>query len=191
MNTELIDLTLKVSPSTAEYANVNLSKVRNGHIGTHFDVMSKEFPLSYMELPAIVFDVEQIGNDAEIQISDIDDNLIPEGGAVLFKTNYIERVGYGSKKYFTTHPQLSKQLIELLLRKHIAIIAVDFSGVRCGHEHTEADQYCADHGTFIVENVCNLSSVLKGQKSKAISLGTYPINFTGMTGLPCRVVARL
>lgn len=191
MSAHLIDLTLKVSPSTVEGARENLAKARNGHIGTHFDAMDKEFPVSYMELPAIVFDVEEVGDNTEIQPSDIDVNLIPEGGAVLFKTRYIERVGYGTKVYFTTHPQLSKPLIELLVQKRIAIIAVDFSGVRCGREHTEADQYCADHGTFIVENICNLTSVLQGQKSKSFTLGTYPVNFTGLTGLPCRVVAKV
>ena len=33
--------------------------------------------------------------------------------------------------------------------KHVAIIAVDFAGVRNGKEHTPTDQLCADRGTFI------------------------------------------
>ena len=60
-----------------------------------------------------------------------------------------------------------------------------------GKEHTPTDQICADRGTFIVENVCNLAAVLDGQKSAHFTAGTYPVNFVGMTGLPCRVVARV
>ena len=99
----IIDLTWRVDLQTADKAKENLEKAKGGHLGTHFDVMNKEFPL----------------------------------------------------------------------------------------EHTPTDQICADRGTFIVENVCNLAAVLDGQKSAHFTAGTYPVNFVGMTGLPCRVVARV
>lgn len=126
----LIDLTLRVDLRTAGEAQANLDKARSGHLGTHFDVMDKEFPLEYMEREAI-------------------------------------------------------------LDKHVAIIAIDFAGVRNGKEHTPTDQLCADRGTFIVENVCNLAAVLKGKKVAFFVAGTYPVNYVGTTGLPCRVVARM
>lgn len=188
---KIIDLTTPIDMRTAEEAKTNLAKARSGHIGTHFDVMNKEFPLEYMELPAIVFDVSDAGTEREITESDIDLSLVPEGGFVALCTNFIEQVGYGGKEYFQHHPQVSMGLIDKLLEKQVRIIAIDFSGLRNGKEHTPTDQYCADHGTFIVENVCNLASVLEGKKSAVFRASTYPVSFIGLTGLPSRVVARV
>lgn len=106
---------------------------------------------------------------------------------VCFYTGFIEDEGYGTKKYFTEHPQLSNGLLEALLQKKVSIIGVDFAGVRRGKEHTPMDQYCADHGVFIIENLCNLCSVLKNGNTFIVN--TYPMNYAEMTGLPCRVVA--
>lgn len=188
---KIIDLTWRVDLQTADKAKENLEKAKGGHLGTHFDVMNKEFPLDYMEKPAVVFDVENVGVEREISLEDIDITEVPDYGFVAFRTGFIEKEGYGTKEYFQHHPFLSMELIETLLDKHIAIIAVDFAGVRNGKEHTPTDQLCADRGTFIVENVCNLAAVLNGQKSAHFTAGTYPVNFFGMTGLPCRVVARV
>ncbi|MBQ6953568.1 MAG: cyclase family protein [Bacteroidales bacterium] len=185
-----IDLTLRVDLRSANEAQANLDKARSGHLGTHFDVMAKEFPLEYMEREAIVFDVSAIGTSREIGIGDIDLEAVPEQGFVAFYTRYIEQVAYGTKEYFKSHPCLSMNLIEALLGRHVAIIAIDFAGVRNGKEHTPTDQLCADRGTFIVENVCNLAAVLNGKKMARFAAGTYPVNYVGTTGLPCRVVAR-
>ena len=78
-----------------------------------------------------------------------------------FYTGFIEKVGYGTKNYFSNHPHLSNQLIEELLKRNISIIGIDFSGVRRGKEHTTMDQHCANHGVFNVENLCHLKAVLK------------------------------
>ena len=40
-----IDVTLKITPKMAADAQGNEKKVLVGHLGTHFDVMNKEFPL--------------------------------------------------------------------------------------------------------------------------------------------------
>ena len=188
---KIIDQTWRVDLQTADKAKENLEKAKGGHLCTHFDVMNKEFPLEYMERDAVVFDVADCGTERDITLDDIDINEVPEGGFVAFRTGFIEQIGYGTKEYFHHHPALSMQLIEALLDRHVAIIAVDFAGVRNGKEHTPTDQICADRGTFIVENVCNLAAVLDGQKSAHFTTGTYPVNFVGMTGLPCRVVARV
>ncbi len=116
---------------------------------------------------------------------------VQPGMFVAFRTGFIEEVGYGNADYFSAHPQLSQELIHSLLQKRIAIIGVDFAGIRRGKEHTPADQACADQGVFVVENLCNLAAVLSGQSAREFSASTYPVNFSGMTGLPCRVVARL
>ena len=187
-----IDITTLVTPELiAKAQSMSQSKAFQGHLGTHFDVMNKEFPLSYTELEAVVFDVSHISVDTEITLKDVEVSKIKEGSFVTFYSGFIEREGYATNNYFKHHPQLSFDLIHFLIEKKIAIIGVDFAGIRRGEEHTKTDQLCADHDVFVVENLCNLSVILKGHKSASFVAGTYPVHFSGQTGLPCRVVARV
>lgn len=184
----LIDITLKITPKMVTDAQGNEKKALVGHLGTHFDVMNKEFPLEYTERKGIVFDVSNISN-RDIELSDIELSKIEKDMFVAFYTGFIEKEEYGSAVYFKEHPQLSDELIDALLEKEISIIGIDFAGVRRGKEHTPKDQYCADRGVFIIENLCNLKEVLNNGAYFIAS--TYPMNYVGMTGLPCRVVARV
>ena len=108
---------------------------------------------------------------------------------VAFCSGFIEKETYGTKKYFKEHPQLSHELIEALIDKKISIIGIDFAGIRRGKEHTPADQLCADNDVFVVENLCNLKKIIV--VNEYFVARTYPISFTGMSGLPCRVVAEM
>lgn len=184
----LIDLTLRITPRMIADAEGNEKKAQSGHLGTHFDVMNKEFPLSYTELAGIVFDVSQV-REKEIRVSDINVDAIGDAKFVALYSGMIEREMYGSIAYFKEHPQLSYDLIEALLEKKISIIGVDFAGLRRGSEHTPTDQYCADRGVFIIENLTSLGAVLIGNH-KFIAR-TFPINYSDMTGLPCRVIAEV
>lgn len=184
-----IDLTIKITPKMVKDAQGNEKKSLVGHLGTHFDVMNKEFPLEYLSRNAIIFDVRNVRN-RDIDIEDIILDKIKKSMFVLFYSNFIEEEGYGSKKYFQNHPQLSNALIDSLVEKQVSIIGVDFAGVRRGIEHTPKDQYLADKNIFVVENLCNLGNVLKAN-SDEFKINTYPVNYTNMTGLPCRVVAEL
>ncbi len=165
-------------------------KMLSGHVGTHFDVMSQRFPLEYLELPGVVFDVSGV-QGREIEASDIDLAKIPQGAFVALYTGHIDTFPYGTKEYFSEHPILSYPFIDMLLERGVRIIAVDCPGVRRGEQHRKADEYCAERGTFIVENLCNLDKVLNGDLFRSFGAGTYPLNYIGMTGLPCRVVARV
>lgn len=181
-----IDITLKITPKMVKDAQGNEKKALAGHLGTHFDVMNKEFPLEYTERNGIVFDVRNVKN-RDIDIMDIDLAKVSPDMFVAFYTGFLEAEGYGTQKYFKEHPQLSKTLLKALIDKRVSIIGVDFAGVRRGAEHTPMDQYCADRGIFIVENLCSLGSVAaNGEYFKA---NTYPMHYADMTGLPCRVVA--
>lgn len=181
----LIDVTLKITPKMVKDAQGNEKQSLIGHLGTHFDVMNKEFPLEYTKRTALVFDVSKVTN-REIDISDIDLTAVRSDMFVAFYTGFIEKEGYGGKVYFSEHPQLSNELIDALLEKKVSIIGVDFAGVRRGKEHTPKDQYCADHGVFIIENLCNLKTVVG-----MCIMNTYPMNYAEMTGLPCRVIAEV
>ena len=184
----LIDITLKITPKMVKDAQENEKKTLVGHLGTHFDVMNKEFPLSYTERKGIIFDVSSVLN-RDIDIFDIDLVLVEKDMFVAFYTGFIEKERYGGHIYFTEHPQLSNTLIDALLDKKISIIGVDFAGIRRGKEHTPKDQYCADRNVFIIENLCNLKTVLN--KSCYFTANTYPMNYAEMTGLPCRVIAKV
>ena len=147
--------------------------------------MNKEFPLEYTRRNAVIFDVSAV-KDRDIDVADVEISKVGKDMFVAFYTGFIEKEGYGGKIYFTEHPQLSNELIDALLAKEVSIIGVDFAGVRRGREHTPKDQYCADHGVFIIENLCNLKAVI----GECI-INTYPMNYAEMTGLPCRVVAEV
>ena len=188
-----IDITLKITPKLIENAQGSEVKLltNNGHIGTHFDVMDKEFPLEYVERPGIVFDVSRVGTEREIEIGDIDLSKVQADMFVAFYSGFIEAYEYGTQAYFSGHPYLAVALIEELLARNISIIGVDFAGVRRGKEHTPMDQYCADRGVFVIENLCNLEAILGNAPSALFTANTYPIHYTNMSGLPCRVVAKL
>ena len=92
----LIDLTLRVTPRMILDAHGNEKMSYTGHLGTHFDVMDKEFPLEYTERQGIVFDVSHV-KDQEIDILDIDMDEVLQDMFVAFYTGFIDKVGYGSQ----------------------------------------------------------------------------------------------
>lgn len=182
----LIDITLKITPEII--ASSPKDKSLEGHLGTHFDVMNKDFPLEYTKRKGIIFDISDISG-RDIAPEDIDLDKVEKDMFVAFYSGYIERVGYASKEYFKEHPQLSCKLIDKLLQKEISIIALDFAGIRRGSAHTPKDQYCADNGVFVIENLCSLKELV--DRGGAFKVYTFPIKLTDITGLPCRVIAEI
>jgi len=181
-----VDLTVKVSAPARKKASDNKRMVSFGHLGTHFDVMDKEFPLNYLERTALAFNVSGV-IERDIELEDLDISIVKENMFIAFYTGFIEQVEYGTNEYFKDHPQLSKDLIDCLLERNISIIGIDFAGVRRGTEHTPMDQYCTDRGVFIVENLCNLKNLLGDEKQRHFIAHIYPVKFSDMSGLPCRV----
>lgn len=182
----LIDITLKLEPKMI--ADPMGNPALAGHWGTHFDVMDKQFPLDYTQRKGLVFDVSGI-TDRDIALSDVDLSAVEKDMFVALYTGFVNQVGYGEPGYFTAHPQLSNELIYALVEQGVSIIGVDFAGIRRGKEHVPVDQYCADRGVFVIENLCSLNKILR--QGGRFTACTYPMNFTGMTGLPCRVIAEL
>ena len=184
----LMDITLPVTPEMLGTAWNNTAKSLVGHLGTHFDVMDKEFPLGYTQRKAVVFDVSAVKN-RDITASDIDLSLVEADMFVAFYTGYITQVPYGTPEYFKAHPQLSQELIGQLLDKGISIIGLDCAGIRRTPEHVPADQRCADRGVFVIENLYDLDTLLS--VTQKFTARTYPMRLSGITGLPCRVVAQI
>ena len=184
----LIDITLPVTPKMMNTALENTAKNLVGHVGTHFDVMDKEFPLAYTKRKGVVFNVSHV-RDREIDLCDVDLTMVELDMCVAFSTDFLSREPYGTPEYFKNHPQLSHQLIDALLTKRISIIGIDCAGIRSGKEHVPTDQKCADHGVFVIENLWNLQTVLKAGASFTAHI--YPLRYSGVTGLPCRVIAEV
>lgn len=164
--------------------------VQFGHLGTHFDVMDKKFPLENTERRGIVFDVSHV-KEREIEAGDINMDTITEHDFVMFYTGCLKENKFGTTAYLKTHLELSNSLITDLLNKKISMIGIDFPGIRKPAEHPQADQYCADHGVFVIENLANLDVLVAATKDRPFLVHTYPVNYEGLTGLPCRVVAEI
>ena len=72
-----------------------------------------------------------------------------------------------------------------LVEKGIAFIGLDFAGVRRGAEHHPADVYCAEHNTFVIENLRGLGALVGKQ---SLTFYTLPLSVTDLPAIPCRVV---
>lgn len=182
-----IDITLKITAEILKAQDKITAPSLKGHLGTHFDVMDKEFPLEYTERKAVVFDVSAV-KERDVDVSDVDLDKVKADSFVAFYTGYGDTVAYGKSEYFKSHPQLSFALIDALLDKGVSIIGLDFAGVRRGKEHTPTDQKCADKNVFVIENLRNLNKLLNAEN---VTVHTYPMSIEGLSGLPCRVIATL
>ena len=183
-----IDITLPVTPKMLGPAWDNTDKSLTGHLGTHFDVMDREFPLDYTCRRGVAFDVSHV-RDRDIGVEDVDLERVERDSFVALYTGYIREVAYGTADYFKYHPQLSHALIDALLDRGVSVIGLDCAGIRRAPEHVPADRRCARQGTFVVENLWGLD-VLAATR-RPFTVHTYPMRITGITGLPCRVVAEL
>ncbi len=139
----LIDLSVKVAYPPVGGSTDDQRKYSFGHLGTHFDVMDKEFPLEFVKRKGLVFDVRGV-TDRDIDVSDLETDKIEADTFIALHTGFLGGEGYGTPAYFADHPQLSNELIELLLERRVSIIGLDFAGARRGAEHAKVDWYCAD-----------------------------------------------
>ena len=83
----------------------------------------------------------------------------------------------------------SDALVEYVVAKGVKLIGVDAAGVQKPKKHAAVDQYCADRGVFIIENLNNVKTLLG--LDKPFTVYTAPLSRTDLTGLPCRVLAEV
>lgn len=181
----LVDLSLQIDQSNIP----NDSPFRAmGHVGTHFDVMNAEgFPLDSFRTKAQLVDISHI-RDREIEIADLPEVIEPEGMLILH-TGYMKEIGYGGKGYNSRSAELSDAAVEYITAAKVRLIGVDAAGVQKPKKHVAVDNYCADRGIFIIENLVNVDTLLAADR--AITVFTMPMNYSGLSGLPCRVIAEI
>ena len=190
-----IDLSVPVTQKILDTLSA-FSKERGGvdlfgHLGTHVDLMGKTFDIDRSEVAGVVFDLGLI-KDREIQPEDVELPKVRPGDFAVFHTGALDAFGYGSPEYFRLEaPQLSYALIDALMDRKVAFIGVDMGGARKAAEHRRVDEYCAERGVFIVENLANLKSLIGQAKEGRFEASIYPLNLVDATGLPCRVIAEV
>ena len=153
----MLNLNLLVTAKAREDVMKYEPKVAQGHVGTHIDLKGKDFRDT--DLKGIVIKVPEKG-----VIEDADLSKVKEGSFVMFKTMHSRRIDYGRKEYFGEHATLSDELIEKLIEKKVALIGIDGPGIKSGKEHPLTDQYLADKGIFVVENLCYLFLLKEGRE---------------------------
>jgi kynurenine formamidase len=181
---QLLGLTLQDTAQTVQ----NLEK--SGHIGTHFDVMDKEFNLQNIITKGRVFDISHI-HTGEVKLADLDLSSVRENDFVMFYSGILKKYGFATPEYFATYIELSDELIDFLIEKKVCFIGVDMAGVKNQKGHERIDRYCADRGVFIIENLDRLDLLFKDAKDGSFTVYTFPVNWQGFSGLPCRVVAEV
>ncbi len=185
-----IDLTLPLDAADWQSVVEKRSITAFGHIGTHIDIRGKEFPIEYCVRPGRTFDVRNV-LDREIDISDLAADVIEPGDCVLFFTGFSSEKSYGSDEYSENHPELSRELVRLLVERNVSLIGIDAAGIRRGKEHAQTDQFCAEHGVFVIENLVHLELLWNERANGMVTVYTFPLALKGSTGLPCRIVAAL
>ena len=190
-----IDLSFKLDKKALEetlgsLAQVNMNLEKQGHVGTHFDIMNKEFSIDNVITKGRVFDISHIKTE-EVKLKDLDLSSVEKGDFIMFHSGILKRLKYGSKEYFSTNIELSDEVIDYLIDKEVNFIGIDMNGAQKPANHQRIDQHCADRGVFIIENLDNLDLVLEKASDKSFTVYTFPVNMSGFSGLPCRVIAQI
>ncbi|GAB6085803.1 cyclase family protein [Alkaliphilus crotonatoxidans] len=190
-----IELSYEVKKAVIDDLAGSISQVgssldKSGHIGTHFDVMNGEFPIESVITMGRVFDISHIAT-GEVKLKDVDLSSVQKNDFVMFYSGILKQYDYGTIPYFSSYIELSDELVDYLIHKEVSFIGVDMAGAKKPDNHPRIDQYCADRGVFIIENLDNLDVLLKKVPDQPFKVYTFPVNWKGFSGLPCRVIAEI
>jgi arylformamidase len=192
----LIDLTLPIDEQDKNNPFFNqkdgINAARLGHLGTHLDIMNAaNLDLERFIGLAKVVHVENIFN-RQIEPSDFENKVnIQKGDFVIFKTDWFET--YYKTEFYVTghpeagHPELSDKTLEYLIQKEVNFIGIDAAGVKRKEGHRKADQFCADHNIFVIENIVNLNQL----NQDTFKFYCFPLHLKNSSGLPVRLIAEI
>lgn len=172
----------RYSRSGSEYTTTCFScDVHN--MGTHIDVMSTDVIIENDRLisDGVKFDVSNI-TDRAIELDDLELSRIKEGVYVLFQTNWDKYLD-DDKKY-STHPEISMDVIEYLVGKKVNMIGIDTLGLGLRRNHGTIDEYLAKNKIYGIENLANLNSI----PEENFKVYCLPIKIEGLDALPARLL---
>jgi len=173
----------------------------NEHAGTHLDApvhfveggaSVDALDLSLLTGPAMVLDMSHLYPKGLIGADDLEQTTatapVRAGDAVLLWTG-VDRF-LGQREYLSTYSGLSEDGARWLVDAGARLVGTDAAGI----DQVEAAPCPAHHvllpaGTLIVENLANLSQLLKLAAGRRFTLHTFPLKIRGGTGSPIRAVA--
>lgn len=156
------------------------------HSGTHIDApmhISSEsrylsdYPISDFCGTAVLWDV--CGQN----MIDYNFGFLPDKPIVLLRTGWEAK--FGRAKYFTTHPQLSMELAQKLVKCGIKMLGIDTPSPDL--RPFEVHKYLSQNGVFILENLYNLGQIPANTPFKLYALPLY----VRADGAPARVMAEI
>ncbi len=172
----------RYSRSGSEYTTTCFScDVHN--MGTHIDVMSTDVIIENDRLisEGVKFDVSNI-TDRAIELDDLELSRIKEGVYVLFQTNWDKYLDDDEK--YSTHPEISMEVIEYLVGKKVNMIGIDTLGLGLRRNHGIIDEYLAKNKIYGIENLTNLRSI----PEENFKVYCLPIKIEGLDALPARLL---
>ena len=172
----------RYSRSGSEYTTTCFScDVHN--MGTHIDVMSTDVIIENDRLisEGVKFDISNI-TDRAIELDDLELSRLTEGVYVLFQTNWDKYLDDDEK--YSTHPEISMEVIEYLVCKKVNIICIDTLGLGLRRNHGTIDEYLAKNKIYGIENLANLNSI----PEENFKVYCLPIKIEGLDALPARLL---
>lgn len=156
-----------------------------GHIGTHLDCYTSSPEKLYYDLESVVFDCSQKMIELE-EVLDL--GLTLEGKAVIFFTNLLHSVGYGTKEYGEANTFLSEPVLEFILSQKPQFLLIDGCGIgNHGDEHIAFDKKCEQQNCYVIENIhldpANIEQIRR--------IKIFILEHGATTGKACKVEALL
>ncbi len=213
----VVDLTMRITPSIRVYPGspqpffIPWSKFdcqgydseamfMSTHTGTHVDAPSHFKPgLASIDMistdrlvcSAVLVRAEKSANQL-IEQQDLG-SQIREGNAVVIATGWEKRSG--NRNYTSENPGLSKQAARYLAKKRVNAVAIDCPSIDAGADSRfTAHNILLSCNILVVENLCNLNTVIRSRRSRSSATFTLiisPLKLGGATGSPARVLALL
>ena len=207
----IVDLTLPVFPGMPIYPGdsdvvfrpvlihekdgFSVHEVHIGtHTGTHIDapyhISSHGLQVDAHDVldacvgDAIVIDVSEQLEENEILPRHLNDALsdVPQGGRVLIATGWSSH--FGSGEYYTSHPSLSDEAADELVRRKIRLLGVDMPSLHITRDRVIHEKLLSA-GIVIVESLAGLAAL----KNRRVFFSAAPLRLQGLDGSPVRAFA--
>lgn len=144
-----------------------------------------EVPIESFISSAVVIDVGQKDAGESIEVRDLSpyEDLVRPGDTAIVKT-YWHRM-WNSPDYWDGSPYFTRDALEWLLEKEIAILAGDIPS----YDNKNAPQglirrLLEDGSTYLLAPLVNLDKVT----ATRVTLYAFPLNIQGVSGAPARVL---
>lgn len=169
------------------YANHLLTV--NMHAGTHLDgpmhlvdrtVYMDDLPIDTFIGEGCLIDVE---GQAIVDYKPEYEQLIHEGQIVIIHTGYSRY--YGKSEYYSTHPVLTLEFAELLVRKQVKMIGLDTPSP--DYEPFAVHKCLLQQGILIIENLNRVEQLLDAEAFDIVAL---PLRIHADSS-PARVIAKV